>query len=204
MRSKNYPPGTVRALLETDMVTPQTRAALLERLEKETVATPRFFDSEAFATLRAACARLLPQPERAQPVDLAGAIDERLAKGEGDGWRYDGMPPDGEAHRRGLLGLNESARLLFGKGFPELDGPRQDRVLSLVQRGEVEGGMWETTPAHRFFEELLAGVTESYYSHPLAQEEIGFVGMADAPGWQSVGLDQLEPLEPRALGDERD
>ncbi len=205
MQSKSYPPGTVRALLETDMVTPQTRAALLERLEKETAATPRFFDEAAFATLRAACARLLPQPERAaQPIDLAGAIDEHLAKGEGDGWRYDGMPPDGEAHRRGLLGLNESARLLFGRDFPELDGARQDAILSLVQRGEVEGGIWETTPADRFFEEFLAGATESYYSHPLAQEEIGYVGMADAHGWQSIGLDQLEPWEPRALGDERD
>jgi hypothetical protein len=205
MQSNHYPTGTMRPLLETDMVTPQTRAALLERLEEKMKVVPRFFDEAAFATLRAVCARLIPQTECAaaqSPVDLAGAIDERLAKGVGDGWRYDAMPPDGEAHRRGLIGLNESARMKFGSDFSGLEGERQDEVLSLVQRGEVRGGMWETTPAERFFEELLAGATESYYSHPLAQEEIGYVGMADAHGWQSIGLDQLETWEPRGLEDE--
>ncbi len=127
MQVKNYPLGTVLALLETDMVTPQTRAALIERLEKETTATPRFFDDHAFDTLRAACARLLPQPERSplQTIDLAGVIDERLAKGEGDGWRYDVMPPDGEAFRSGLRGLDESARDICGRSFRELDRRRR-------------------------------------------------------------------------------
>ena len=202
MRPQSYPHGTVRALLDSDMVTPQTRAALRTRLEKPTADAPRFFDNEAYATLRAACARLISPTESACPVDLAAAIDERLVQGEGDGWRYDRMPPDGEAHRRGLRGLNECARDKFASAFHELDGARQDEILLAVQRGEVRGGVWETLPAGRFFEELLAGVTESYYSHPLAQEEIGYAGMADARGWQAIGLDQLEPWEPRALEEE--
>ena len=204
MQATNYPPGSVRALLETDLVTPQTRAALIERLEEETTATPRFFDDNAFDTLRAACARLLPQPERAalQTIDLAGVIDERLAKGEGDGWRYDVMPPDGEAFRRGLRGLDESARDICGRSFRELDETAQDVILLAVQGGKVLGEAWQTVSPTRFFEELLAGATESYYSHPLAQEEIGYVGMADAHGWQLIGLDQLEMWEPRALEDE--
>ncbi|MGI9105053.1 MAG: gluconate 2-dehydrogenase subunit 3 family protein [Pyrinomonadaceae bacterium] len=204
MQSKHYPTGTVRALLETDMVTPQTRIALLERLNRETTAAPRFFDAAAYATLCAVCARLIPQPERPHPIDLAGAIDGRLAQKEGDGWRYDQMPPDGEAHRRGLLALDESAQLLFGGNFHELDEAQQDQLLLLVQRNEVSGGTWETIQASRFFEELLAGATESYYSHPLAQEEIGFVGMADAHGWQLIKLDELEAREPQALEDERE
>jgi hypothetical protein len=134
-----------------------------------------------------------------QPIDLAGPIDGRLAQGEGDGWRYDQMPPDGEAHRRGLQALDESARLLCDASFAELDDRRQDELLLLVQRDEVSGGLWETMQASRFFEELLAGATESYYSHPLAQEEIGYVGMADAHGWQAIGLNELEPWEPKAL-----
>jgi hypothetical protein len=68
-----------------------------------------------------------------------------------------------------------------------------------VQRGDVEGGVWDTLPAQRFFEELLAEAVECYYSHPLAQEEIGYVGMADAHGWQAISLNRLEPWEPRAV-----
>jgi hypothetical protein len=43
-----YPPGTVRALIESDLVTPPTRSALRERLHYRPSA-PRFFDAHAFA-----------------------------------------------------------------------------------------------------------------------------------------------------------
>ncbi|MBA2502481.1 MAG: GMC family oxidoreductase N-terminal domain-containing protein, partial [Pyrinomonadaceae bacterium] len=94
--------------------------------------------------------------------------------------------------------LDESARELYGSGFITLDADRQDEVLRLVQRGEVASQTWRTLSPIRFFEELLAEVTEIYYSHPLAQEEIGYVGMADARGWQNINLDNLETWEPRA------
>lgn len=191
-----YPSGTVRALLETDLVTPQTRAVLRARLDDGGRDAPRCLDPRELTTLRAACARLLPQPHRARPVDLAACIDRRLATGTGDGWRYAAMPPDREAYRLGLRGLNESAHALFGGEFATLDGARQDAVLLAVQRGTAAGPAWEVVPPGRFFEELLVGVAECYYSHPLAQEEIGYVGMADVPGWHALGLDEREPREP--------
>lgn len=206
MTTKTYPRGTLRALVETSLVTPATRKVLVSRLVPDDVqpppdAKPRFFDAEAFDTLRAACARLIPQADRPHPVHLAAALDERLAEGKGDGWRYSQMPPDGEAHRRGLRGLNESARAMFGMAFYELDASRQDEVLLAVQRNEAQGQTWKTLPAHRFFEELLAELAECYYSDPLTQEEIGYVGFADAHGWSSVGLNELEAHEPRANED---
>ncbi len=193
-----YPPGTVRALLKTDLVTPPTHAAIQARLAPSDAATPRFFDAETFATLRAACARLIPQHDRSSPVDLAGAIDARLADGKGDGWRYAVMPPDGTAYRLGLHGLDECARARFGAPFHGLDATRQDEILAATQQGEAEGEAWRRVSAHRFFEELLAEVAECYYSDPLTQEEIGYVGMADARGWQAIGLDQREAWEPDA------
>jgi len=199
MPSKTYPSGTVRALLETEAMTTPTRKALEERLARPEATTPRFFDAHSFATLRAACARLIPQTERDQPIDLAGALDERLAENKCDGWRYDEMPPDADAHKRGLRGLDESARLMFGAGFQELDELSQDTILLAVQRGDAPGEIWKALPTIRFFEELLAELTESYYSHPLAQEEIGYVGMADAAGWHAIKLDELEAREPRSL-----
>lgn len=194
-----YPPGTVRALLDGQHVTEPTRAALRLRLA-DGAAAPRYFDADALATLVAVCARLVPQPERRQPIDLAATIDARLAEGRGDGWRYAALPPDGEAYRRGLGAIDESATAMFGAPYAALDAARQDAVLLAVQRGEVAGGGWHALPAARFFEELLTEAVAAYYSHPLAQEEIGYVGMADAPGWQRIGLDELESREPRAAG----
>jgi gluconate 2-dehydrogenase gamma chain len=190
-----YSPGAIRALLETDLVTPATQKALQARLN-DVFEAPKFFNTEAFETLRAACARLIPQPDRPQPIDIAAAIDARLADGKSDGWRYANMPPDGEAYPLGLQGLDETARARFGINFAVLDGPRQDEILSAVQRGEVTGDVWQTLAARRFFEELLAEAVECYYSHPLAQEEIGYVGFADAHGWQHIGLNEREPHEP--------
>jgi gluconate 2-dehydrogenase gamma chain len=209
MTTKTYPRGTVRALVETDFVTEATREVIKSRLAPDDAPSPadskpRFFDAETFETLRAACARLIPQADRARPVDLAGAVDERLADGRCDGWRYSQMPPDGEAHRRGLHGLNESARAMFGMAFYELDASGQDEILLAVQRNQAQGQTWETLPAHRFFEELLAELTECYYSDPSAQDEIGYAGFADAHGWQALGLNELEAHEPRAVEDAAD
>lgn len=49
----------------------------------------------------------------------------------------------------------------------------------------------------RFFEELLTEVVELAYSHVAVQEDIGYVGMADATGWTQLGLGVLDQREPR-------
>lgn len=190
-----YPPGTVRALLETDQVTEATRQALLERLTKP-ARQPTFFSADEFALLQAICERLIPQDEQSQSIDIAGGIDERLSENKANGWRYDTMPADGEAYRLGLQGIDESAQLLFQQPFKNLIGEQQDKILKAVQQQEAPGRIWQELPADRFFEELLAEAVENYYSHPLAQEEIGYVGMADTPGWQRIGLNERENREP--------
>jgi len=192
----SYPAGTVRALVVTDAVREPTRRALQARLDGGSPGSPLFFEEAAFADLEAVCERLIPQPDRADPIPLAAAIDARLAEGRGDGWRYDALPQDGEAHRRGLAGLNETSNIVFGANFRTLGGAEQDRVLEAIQREQAPGDTWRTLNAARFFEDLLAEVVEAYYAHPLAQEEIGYVGMADAPGWQAIGLDERDEREP--------
>lgn len=212
-----YPEGTARRLLATDLVTPKTREVLNARIaayEKPDAPRPRFFTSAEFRTLQAVCARLIPQTDRERPIDLAVAIDDRLAAGKTKGWRYDSLPPDAEAFRRALCGLNETARTAaeggakraenganrgVGTWFETLDPCAQDAVLAAVQRGDTAGPAWGAVPSARFFEELLTELVECYYSHPLAQDEIGFAGYADAHGWQRIGLDELESFEPRPV-----
>jgi hypothetical protein len=197
----DYPQGTVRSLLETRLVTDTTRRVLRERIaadiENEDY-TPAFFDAPMFATLRAVCARLIPQPERARKIDVAVCIDKRLACDMSDGWRYNTMPPDGEAYRLGLQALNASAQELQSVDFVRLDEASANQLLHLVRDNQAPGANWSALSPARFFEELLAEATESYYSHPLAQEEIGYAGMADADGWTRITLNDLEAWEPRA------
>ena len=189
-----YPAGTVRALLATAHVTEATRAALLARLAAPPY-QPRFLEPAAYELLRAVAARLLPQPDRDPPIELAPALDQRLADNRSDGWRYDVLPPDGDALRRGLAGIEQCAQARHQRRFQDLAAAEQDAVLTAVQHGRCAGTSWDTLPAPRFFEELLAELTELYYCHPLAQEEIGYVGMADRPGWTKIGLDEREDRE---------
>ena len=203
LRDHRYPDGTFAALSDTPFVTAPTRTALRARMDKAPVIEPRFLGAQEFRLLAAVCDRLLGEtgPRR---IDVAGAIDARLAAGTTDGWRYDALPDDGTALRRGLAGIDEAARLLARAPFLDLAGADQDRVIAAVAAGDPPGAAWDALPASRFFEDLLAGATEAFYAHPLAQEEIGYVGYADARGWQAIGLDAREPREPEPLGPARE
>lgn len=202
MRHDHYPRGTVQALLLTDKVTAPTRVALQKRLDRAETTVPQFFDAAAFVTLRAVCQRLIPQPEPARRVDLAGCLDDTLAAGNGNGWRYDKLPADGPAFKMGLTGVNETALAQFGRRFYLLSAQEQDEVLRFIQAGIATGPTWQVIPAALFFEELLAALVELYYSHPYAQEEIGEVAMAEAQGWQKIKLNEREAWEPEKLGKE--
>lgn len=194
-----YPPGSVRALIESDLVTAPTRRALSQRLARADVARSRVFDAGPFATLRAVCARLIPQLGRQPAVDLAGELDRRLAENSGSGWRYAIMPEHTEMHVRGLRGLNETAEAMFARPFVRLTGVEQDAVLGAVQGGTPAGVTWRTLKANCYFEELLAAMVDIYYAHPVAMEEIGHAGMADAHGWAEVGTGAREAHEPVPL-----
>ena len=193
-----YPVGTVLALINSAHVTAPTRAALRARLVEPPPVHPDVL-GERLGLLAAVCARLIPQTDRDTPINVAGLLHARLATGIGDGWRYADLPPEAAAWHLGLDGIDETARALSGSEFIGLLAGQQDAVLRVVQSGNSAGAIWGSLPAARFFEVLLASAVESYYSHPLAQEEIGYAGMADAPGWQAIGLGEREAREPAEI-----
>jgi gluconate 2-dehydrogenase gamma chain len=194
---KKYPSLTVRKLLQTDFISPQTKMVLNARLaELDEKYEPVFFHEAVFKTLSAVADRLIPQVDTERYIDLAAAVDRRLAEGKTDGWRYASMPPDSMCYRLGLTAIDELSTKNFSRQFNELEPSQQDEILLAVQQGNVAGDEWKVLP-HLFFEELLAELVEAYYSHPLAQEEIGYVGMADVHGWKHIGLNNLEPHEPQ-------
>jgi hypothetical protein len=174
-------------LLASDRLTAPTRAALRARMDRR-YGAPRLFDEIQMQTLRAVSARLIPAPDLAAAVDLAGALDAALADGDSDGWRYAEAPPDRRLHTMGLDALNAAAHARFGSGFSDLSAQRQDALLSAAASGDLESA---DIDAARWFEELLCALVELHYAHPLVQVSIGYDGMADAHGVQAVGLAEV-------------
>jgi hypothetical protein len=181
----------------------QTRRAVRQRLEE--VPPIRFFTAGEARTLAAVAERIIPQPERSDgaKVPIVPWIDEKLYEDRRDGYRYEELPPQREAWRLGLKGVEETARALFdGKSFTALDPLSQDVALTHVERGSAPGAAWEQMPAARFFKSVLSiTIVKIYYAHPSAWNEIGYNGPSSPRGhvrkWEG-GVDPWEAQEKRA------
>jgi Gluconate 2-dehydrogenase subunit 3 len=180
----------------------QTRAVVRRRLEE--VPPVRFFNEHEARTLAAIAERIVPQPDRdeAGKIPIVPWVDEKLYKDERDGYRYEELPPQREAWRLGLKGIDEAAQALFGgRSFARLDPLSQDVVLTRVARGDAPGEAWKQLPAARFFKSVLSiTVVKIYYAHPAAWSEIGYGGPSSPRGhvrkWEG-GVDPWEAQETR-------
>jgi len=178
----------------------QTREVVRRRLEE--VPEIRFFTAAEARTLAAIAERIIPQPDRreTEKIPIVPWIDEKLYEDERDGYRYEELPPQREAWRNGLVGINETAQALFwGKTFVDLDPLSQDVVLAHVARGDAPGATWKRMPAARFFKSVLSiTIVKIYYAHPAAWNEIGYNGPSSPRGhvrkWEG-GVDPWEAQE---------
>lgn len=199
MPNETYPKGSVRALLQSDFVNPQTKAVLNERLQTSERISPAFFDEQTFRTLEAVCDCLFSQEDREEKVPLAIMFEKEVAQGKGKGWRYNELPPLKEAMKGGMKAIDAEARALHQTAFVSLSSKQKEAVLTAVQKGNVKASAWNDLPSDLFFTEMLVTATEIYYSHPLAKEEIGDASFADEGGWHQIGLNNLEDREPRTI-----
>ena len=178
-------PPDLLALIQRGLVRKPTADVLLARLESVPDRKPAALSEAAFATLVALCARLRPHTFRPTAQEIALGIDDRLAAGKGDGWRYDALPGDREAFETGLRAFDAET-----KG---LDGETMDDVIRALQKGETRTE-WPFS-ASRFLEDVLAEVVGLAYSHPSVQSAIDYVGYADAAGWKAIGPNEREAWE---------
>lgn len=198
-----YPEGSILQLIRGDRVTAVTAATLRERAAAGAdPPEPAVLNPRELALLSAVAARLIPQTERTAAIDLTNAFHHRLADRTGNGWRFAELPPATELHQRGLAGVDASAIASFGEDFLALPPVRQDSLLRDIQNGRTEEAAWQGMSQILWFREMLAGLVDIFYSHPLAQDEIGYAGMADAHGWSEVGLNSREAHEPMPLPSE--
>jgi hypothetical protein len=158
---------------------------------------PRRFLSQAeWDLLEAVNARLLPQPERDQPIPITPWIDAMLFDESGEGFRQPDMPPLRESWRAGLAGIDAEARARHGRPFVELDQQAQDDTLRGIAGGAADPQPWNgVRPQHFFVQVLLKAAAGIYYAHPEAWNEIGFGGPASPRGYVRLGFDQRDAWE---------
>ncbi|MDQ6661615.1 MAG: gluconate 2-dehydrogenase subunit 3 family protein, partial [Chloroflexota bacterium] len=79
-----------------------TRDLIQNRIEN--IPPLRFFTAEEAELMQAVCDRILPQDDRDEEhkIPVLNYIDERLYTNRIDGYRFEDMLPDREAHRLGL------------------------------------------------------------------------------------------------------
>jgi hypothetical protein len=192
--TQRYPGYDVLAKWNGPSFNEPTREVLRRRLDG--VPERRFFSLDEFRLLEAICARLIPQPDRAEPIPIAPWIDTDLHDGKGEGFRHPDMPPLPETWRKGLAGIESEARRRHGRAYVDLEGYRQDSVLAAVQNGEAAAEGFGGLPVVHFFDQvLLKAAVGVYYSHPEAWNEIGYGGPASPRGYVRLGLDERDPWE---------
>ncbi len=191
-----YPDYDVLAKWNSPSFNAVTREVLTRRMHA--IPERRFFTPEEFRLLEALCARLVPQPGRAEPVAIAPFIDADLHDGRGEGFRAPDAPPLQEAWRKGLAGVDAEAHRRYARAFADLDPDSQDATLTAIQQGEADPADFAGVDPKNFFEHmLLKAAAQVYYSHPEAWSEMGFGGPASPRGYVRMGLDERDPWEAR-------
>jgi hypothetical protein len=189
-----YPDYDVQAKRWSHSWNDATRATIDRRLSVSL--TPRFFSTDEWRTLKAICDRIIPQPSSRSPVPLAAYVDQKMADGLQDGYRYAELPSQGEAWRTGLKALDQTARHTVGVSFHEASADDQDTLLRRMQNGDLAGSAWDGMPSKLFFEHrVLLDIIHAYYAHPTAWNEIGFGGPASPRGYVRMGLNRRDPWE---------
>ncbi|MDQ2712353.1 MAG: gluconate 2-dehydrogenase subunit 3 family protein [Acidobacteriota bacterium] len=174
-----------------------TRNLILDRVEN--VPPLRFFDEQQAKQLEIISDRVLPQDDReeAYRIPIVAQIDRRLFEQKGDGYRFEGMPPDREAFILGLKAIDEMSRETHGRPFTEIELRAQEELLQSLHDGKPirSNAIWEQMPVHRFWMLLVQDCIDAYYSHPWAWDEIGFGGPAYPRAYMRLERGEPEPWE---------
>jgi hypothetical protein len=173
-----------------------TRRLVLDRVEN--VPEIRFFNVRETATLTVLCDELTGQAGEEPKVPVLNFVDEKLANGDLDGYRYFDMPDDRETWRIVARGLDEEARKRGAESFALLAASEQRQLCHRFAKAELFGGAWARLNVARAFSVVMRHVCGQFYSHPWAWNEIGFGGPAYPRGYARFGSPHLRNAETEA------
>lgn len=193
---------------------------------KTRVYQPEWFTREEFAFISAAVARLIPSDERGPGALEAGVpefIDRQMNTpyAIGANWYMQGpFHPDvpeelgyqlplvpQQIYRLGLADADAYSKAQYGKGFAELNGEQQDKLLMAMESGEAQ---FSQLSSKTFFAFLLQNTREGFFCDPVHGGNQGMVGwsLIGFPGARADFMDWVErgeryPFPPVSIRGER-
>ncbi|KYH46304.1 alpha/beta hydrolase [Branchiibius sp. NY16-3462-2] len=166
------------ALIASERTIPDVRRSLaLRAIPDDPAYAPTVLSPQQLTTLRGLADVVVPQGY--SKIDLAARVDAQLSRGEGDGWRPDGQPPDPAAYRAALDALGEK----------DID---ERTVEALVD--------------DPWFEDAKVDLVRQWLGHPASMARIGYDGFAAGSittigrGYHLLGPGERDAWEPDELG----
>jgi len=143
--------------------------------------TWHFFSDDEAALLDALTSVIIPSDDTpgAREAGVVHFIDRQLL---GPYKRYQ------PAYRAGLRGVQQAARIRFGRVFDALPADEQTALLAALESGEAEGEAWSETPSPVFVRLLVDHAFQGFYGPPRHG------GNRDYVSYTVIGLDYPQIL----------
>jgi gluconate 2-dehydrogenase gamma chain len=87
-----------------------------------------------------------------------------------------------QTYRRGIVGIDESSRLLYGNTFADVAARQQIEVLHRPESGQASGAIWKQTSPPEVFGLVIDHTMQGYYGDPRHG------GNHDGVSWKMLGL----------------
>jgi gluconate 2-dehydrogenase gamma chain len=71
-----------------------------------------------------------------------------------------------QTYRRGIAGIDQSALLVQGKAFVDLNGQEQIDLLHRLEDGQAPGAIWKQVSSSEFFAYLVDHTMQGFYGDP--------------------------------------
>ena len=164
---------------------PVTRELVLDRVNR--VPEISFFTADEVAVLQPFVDVVMAQDTEPK-IPVLNYIDEKLAQGKREGYRYFALPDDDELWRLVARGL-DAAR------FDQLADDERRQFVDDFSKAKLHGEPWAEINVAFAWEIVHRDILSSFYSHPWAWNEIGFGGPAYPRGYSRFGSPHLPDSE---------
>jgi hypothetical protein len=124
-------------------------------------------------------------------IPVLNFIDEKLANGARDGYRYFVLPDDDDL-------WHTVARGLQAEGFAARPLEQQQEFVDRFSQARLHGEPWDDLNIAFTWEIVHRDILAAFYSHPWAWNEIGFGGPAYPRGYSRFGSPHLPESEREA------
>jgi len=87
-----------------------------------------------------------------------------------------------QTYRRGIAGVDESSRVVYGNAFADLAAQQQIDVLHRLEDSQAPGAIWKQSSSSEFFALVIDHTMQGYYGDPRHG------GNRDGVSWKMLGL----------------